>query len=152
MKTLILLCLFVILSGCGWMNNNQKQDGNMNDNQNGQQETVKTSQMKDLFAYFDEQGITYSNAQDLKTMNINAHEGKMFEYEGNPVYIYRMNMSDANMKSWMDEIKNTGKVTINQDGKDDNYDAIINGEYLLVTKSNTNLNKLSEMFKNYQIK
>ena len=52
----------------------------------------------------------------------------------------------------MDEIKNTGKVTINQNGTDESYDALINGEYLMVTKQGTDLNKLSEVFKKYEIK
>ena len=61
-------------------------------------------------------------------------------------------MSDSNVKSWMEEIKNTGKVTINQNGKEDTYDAIVNGDYMLVTKSGTDLNNLSEMFKKYGMK
>ena len=50
----------------------------------------------------------------------------------------------------MKEIKNSGKVTINQNGTDESYDALINGEYLMVTKQGTDLNKLSEAFKKYE--
>ena len=63
-----------------------------------------------------------------------------------------MNMQDEKISGWMDEIKNTGKVTINQNGTDESYDALINGEYLMVTKQGTDLNKLSEVFKKYEIK
>ncbi len=74
--------------------------------------------MKDLFTYFDEQGLEYANSKDMEVVDINAHEGKAFEYQGNPVYLYRMNMQDEKISGWMDEIKNTGKVTINQNGTD----------------------------------
>ncbi len=86
----------------------------------------------------------------MEVVDINAHEGKAFEYQGNPVYLYRMNMQDEKISSWMKEIKNSGKVTINQNGTDESYDALINGEYLMVTKQGTDLNKLSEAFKKYE--
>ena len=147
MKLIYILCLSVLLSGCGWLNKNQPTQENPSSN-----EEMKTCEMKDLFAYFDEQGIMYENSKDLDVVDINAHEGKMFEYQGNPVYLYRMNMNDEKISSWMDEIKNTGKVTIHQDNKDESYDAMINGEYLMAAKSGTDLNTLSEMFKKYEIK
>jgi hypothetical protein len=177
MKYLTMICLTILLGGCGWFggntqnggssnnggnmpngNNSNLPDGNSNGNNNGsqsgnnQQEPVKTSTMNDLFGYFNDQGLTIANAKDISVVDMNAHEGRMFEYENNPVYVYRMNLQDSNIKSWMEEAKNTGKVTINQDGKEETYDAMINGEYMMVTKSGTNLNKLSEAFKKYEIK
>lgn len=168
MKILYILALTLILGGCGWfggndqgMNgNNQTPNGNQTQNGNNQtnpptapeNDMQKTSTMKDLFTYFDDQKISYSNAKDVDVVDMNAHEGKMFEYEGNPVYIYRMNMKDSNMEKWMNEIKNTGKVTIKQDGKEASYDASINGEYVLVSKSGTDLNKLKDAFNKYEVK
>lgn len=150
MKILYILCLSILLQGCGWFGNN---DTNMpNDTATNNQDTIKTSEMKDLFTYFDEQKITYSNAKDIDVVDINAYEGKMFEYEGKPVYVYRMNRNDKNIQSWMDEIKNTGKVTINQNGKEATYDALINGEYMMVSEAGQDLNQLSESFNKYEIK
>ena len=83
MKYLSILCLTMLLGGCGWMNRNSNENGtpnNNNGNNNGNttpQETVKTSTMKDLFTYFDEQGLTYANAKDIDVVDVNAHEGKM---------------------------------------------------------------------------
>ncbi|MGN1343278.1 MAG: hypothetical protein ACI4U3_01775 [Traorella sp.] len=156
MKYLAILCLSFLLSGCGWFNRNTNTDGtspnnNVGNNTNGQN-NIPTSSMNDLFTYFNESGLSIANAKDIDVVDINAHEGKMFEYENNPVYIYRMKINDEKIKTWMDEIKNTGKVTINQNGKDETYDALINGEYMMVSKSGTNLNKLSEMFKKYEVK
>ena len=162
MKILYILALTLLLGGCGWFTGNNQGMNDNNQVPNGNTQTSpptapendmqKTSTMKDLFTYFDDQKITYSNAKDVDVVDMNAHEGKMFEYEGNPVYIYRMNMKDSNMKNWMDEIKNTGKVTIKQDGKEASYDASINGEYLLVSESGTDLNKLKDAFNKYEVK
>ena len=146
MKLLYIVCLSVLLSGCGWFNQDEPVQENPPANE------AKTNEMKDLFTYFDEQGLEYANSKDMEVVDINAHEGKAFEYQGNPVYLYRMNMQDEKIFGWMDEIKNTGKVTINQNGTDESYDALINGEYLMVTKQGTDLNKLSEVFKKYEIK
>lgn len=161
MKLITVLFLSLFLGGCGLMNRNDVNDGTTkpNNQTNDQQPNNQTNnqqnnqtQLKDVFTYFDEQKLEYANAKDIDVTGINAYEGKMFEYQNNPVYIYRMKMSDSNVKSWMEEIKNTGKVTINQNGKEDTYDAIVNGDYMLVTKSGTDLNNLSEMFKKYGMK
>lgn len=156
MKILYALALTLILGGCGWFGGNNQGTNDNNQNGNTSQpttnDTVKTSEMKDLFTHFDEQKITYSNAKDVDVVDMNAHEGKMFDYEGNKVYIYRMNMNDSNMNNWMNEIKNTGKVTINQDGKEATYDALINGEYILVSESGTDLNQLKDAFNKYEVK
>ena len=145
MKLLYILCLSMLLSGCSWFGQNEVTQEDLSANQ-----PVKTSEMKDMFSYFDQQGLEYDNAKDMEVVDINAHEGKAFEYQGNPVYLYRMNMQDEKISSWMKEIKNSGKVTINQNGTDESYDALINGEYLMVTKQGTDLNKLSEAFKKYE--
>lgn len=170
MKYITILLLSLFLGGCGFMNRNDVNDGttkpdnntqipNGQNNQtpNGQSNNssdnqVTSSELKDVFTYFDEQKLEYANAKDVDVTGINAYEGKMFEYQNNPVYIYRMKTTDSNVKSWMEEIKNTGKVTINQNGKEDVYDAIVNNDYMLVSKSGTDLNKLSEMFKKYGMK
>lgn len=162
MKILYILVLTFVLSGCGWfggnnqgMNDNtQTPSGNTQTNPPTapEEDMQKTSKMKDLFTYFDNQKISYSNAKDIDVVDMNAHEGKMFEYEGKPVYIYRMNMKDSNMKNWMDEIKNTGKVTIKQDNKEATYDASINGEYILVSESGSDLKQLKEAFDKYEVK
>lgn len=158
MKILIMLCMFVLLNGCGWMNkaptqsptNNSNQ--NQTPNQNGNQSTGKTSTMKDMMSYFDEKKLEYSDAKDLEVMDVNAHEGKSFMYGGKPVYLYRMNIQDEKNKSWMKEIQNTGKVKISQNGQEQSYDALVNGEYLLVSETGTDLKDLSEMFKKYEMK
>ena len=158
MKILYSLVLTLLLSGCGWFGgNNQTPNNNQNGNMNNtptapEQNTTKTSEMKDLFTYFDEQKISYSNAKDVDVVDMNAHEGKMFEYEGKPVYVYRMNMKANNMQTWMNEIKNTGKVTINQNGKEASYDALMNGEYLMVSESGTDLKDLKDAFNKYEVK
>ena len=160
MKIIAVLFLSLFLGGCGLMNRNDVNDGttkpnNQTNDQNNQpnnQQSNNQTQLKDVFTYFDEQKLEYANAKDIDVTGINAYEGKMFEYQKNPVYIYRMKMTDSNVKSWMEEIKNTGKVTINQNGKEDTYDAIVNGDYMLVSKSGTDINKLSEMFKKYGMK
>ena len=158
MKYISILFLFLFLNGCGFMNRNDVNDGttkpnNQTNEPNNQQPNNQVqTQLKDVFTYFDEQNLDYANAKDIDVTGLNAYEGKVFEYQNNPVYIYRMKMSDGNVKSWMEEIKNTGKVTINQNGKEDTYDAIVNNDYMLVTKSGTDLNKLSEMFKKYGMK
>ena len=161
MKYISILFLFLFLYGCGFMNRNDVNDGTTKPNNqteqpnqpgNQQPNNQAQTQLKDVFTYFDEQNLDYANAKDIDVTGLNAHEGKMFEYQNNPVYIYRMKMDDSNVKSWMEEIKNTGKVTINQNGKEDTYDAIVNNDYMLVTKSGTDLNKLSEMFKKYGMK
>ena len=159
MKIIAVLLLSLVLGGCGLMNRNDVNDGttkpnNQTNDQNNQQPNnqMNQTQLKDVFTYFDEQKLEYANAKDIDVTGINAYEGKMFEYQNNPVYIYRMKTSDSNVKSWMEEIKNTGKVTINQNGKEDTYDAIVNNDYMLVSKSGTDLNKLSEMFKKYGMK
>lgn len=156
MKTLLILCLSLLLGGCGWFGNNQNgngQNGNTNQAiQPEEQNTVKKSEMKDLFNYFDEQKIPYTDAKDIDVVDVNAHEGKTFKYEGKNVYVYRMNMQDEKINKWMDEVTKTGKVTINQDGKEATYDAIINNEYMLVSESGVDLNKLSESFRKFEMK
>lgn len=166
MKYIAILFLSLFLGGCGFMNRDDVNDGttkpdnqteqpnqpgNQAPNDQSNNQTTK-NELKDVFTYFDEQKLEYANAKDVDVTGLNAYEGKMFEYQNNPVYIYRMKTTDSNVKSWMEEIKNTGKVTINQNGKEDVYDAIVNNDYMLVTKSGTDLNKLSEMFKKYGMK
>lgn len=161
MKKLFVLSMLLLLSGCGWMNgnnnnnqtpNNQQTPNNNQQTPNGNGQTAKTSSIKDLMGYFDEKGLQYSNMSDLDVVEINAHEGKKFEYEGIPVYLYRMNMQDQQIQSWMKDIKDTGKVTISLDGEQKSYDAIINGDYLLVSETGKDLKDLSQHFKNYTMK
>lgn len=163
MKLSIMLCMMLLLCGCAWRNqpNNQTPSGNPNPNQNmtpngnqngGQSSTAKTSRMSDLMKYFDEQNLVYAEAKDLEVMDVNAHEGKTFKFDGKPVYLYRMNLNDSKNQTWMNEIKNTGKVRISQNGKEGEYDALVNGEYLLISESGMDLKHLSDLFKNYVVK
>lgn len=146
MKRFGIAVFALLLCGCGWMNKETPKTETPTTTE------TKTSEMKDLFSYFDEKGVVLENAQDMEVVDMNAHEGKTFKYEGNDVYLYRMNLKDETVKKWMDEISSTGKVTINQEGQDGSYDAVINGEYLMVTPSGNDLKTLSEVFKKYEIK
>lgn len=155
MKYTKILCLLFLLTGCGWMNNDSNENTTnqppTNNNQNNTS-PQKTSSLKDVMTYFDENKVEYSNMKDLDVVGMKAHEGKSFDFGGNEVYLYRMNMKDETINSWLNEIKNTGKVTINQNGQEGSYDALVNGEYLLVSKTGTDLKELSDLFKNYKMK
>lgn len=167
MTALLALMLLLPMSGCAWFN----RDGNMNQNgTNGTNQTDGTNTnppanerpnsdgtssnrehtIQDMLNSFETSGIKLMNMQSIDKMEFAAHEGRMFELNGETAYLYRMNMEDASMKQLMQEAKDKGSVSVNADGSDQEYSAMVNGDYILLYKKNASIAPLDEAFKNYK--
>lgn len=154
--------LVFTLSGCSWFdrtdknannnnttNNATGNDASKNDASDGDAEkTTKTIQ--DMMNSFEESGITFSNVRSIDDMEFAAHEGRMFDVNGERVYIYRLNLEDAQMNEVMQKAMEDKRVTVNRNGVDEEYNALVNNDYLLVYGSNASIAPLDELFTQYR--
>lgn len=173
MKKLLLICgVCLMLSGCGWTNrrngnnngstnngmngsNNNGMNGsnsngmNQGTNNQGKNDEQRKGNMQDLVNEFKSKGIQFENEQTLNSFDFAAHEGRSLSLNGETVYLYRLNMNDEKMKEWAKTVKEKNMVTVNQNGKDEEYSAVMNNDYLLVYRKNANVSPLDEVFRNY---
>ena len=159
--------LVFTLSGCSWFdrkdssaNNNNttnnasendasKNDANKNNaSNNDADKTAKTIQ--DMMNRFESSGVTFGNVTPIDNMDFAAHEGRMFDVNGERVYIYRMNLEDAQMNELMQKAMADKRVTVNRNGVDEEYNALVNNDYLLVYGSNASIAPLDELFTQYR--
>lgn len=154
--------LVFTLSGCSWFDRTDKNANNNNATNNATSndaskndasgsdagKTAKTIQ--DMMNSFEESGITFGNVRSIDDMEFAAHEGRMFDVNGERVYIYRMNLEDAQMNELMQKAMEDKRVTVNRNGVDEEYNALVNDDYLLVYGSNASIAPLDELFTQYR--
>ena len=147
------------LTGCSWFggdeNNDPKTEDNMNgtdSDMNGNDSTNKTSTIQDMMNSFDTAGITYDNMTEIENMDFAAHEGRMFDLNGERVYLYRMNMEDEKMSDMMKKANDEGVVTINNNGVDEEYSALVNNDYMMVYRKGAMISPLDTTFNGYTMK
>ena len=99
---------------------------------------------------FESSGVTFGNVTPIDNMDFAAHEGRMFDVNGERVYIYRMNLEDAQMNELMQKAMADKRVTVNRNGVDEEYNALVNNDYLLVYGSNASIAPLDELFTQYR--
>lgn len=164
-KSMILILssmLVFTLSGCSWFDRTDKNANNNNTTNNATgndatkndasgSDTGKTAKtIQDMMNSFEEAGITFGNVRSIDDMEFAAHEGRMFDVNGERVYIYRMNLEDAQMNELMQKAMADKRVTVNRNGVDEEYNALVNNDYLLVYGSNASIAPLDELFTTYR--
>lgn len=152
MKKLLMLSLCIILlSGCSWFKDKEMDPPNQNNGSNNMTKPTKNN-IEDVFTYFENEGIEVKNIATMDQFDFAAHEGRMFEVNGERVYLYRLNTNDEKINEWMNEIKQNNTVDVNQNGLDEKYSALLNQDYLLVYKKGANISPLDEVFNQYSNK
>ncbi len=161
---LVCACLMSPLAGCSMMEQAKDDAGKAaNDVKNGVEtakDTVRSEAdqkskeasrtIQDMMNSFEQAGVEMMNMTPIEDMEFAAHEGRMFEVNGEKFYLYRMNMEDAQMSKLMKNASTTKKVTVNRTGKDEELNALVNGEYLLIYSSNASIAPLDQVFISYQ--
>lgn len=145
--------MLMMMSGCGSdkKDNNANSDANKTDTnqpQNNVGENVSET-MDNMVSYLKEKGIELADMADIDQMDFAAHEGKSFTYQGNSIYLYRLKSDDESMKALLDSAKKTGKVKVNIKGEEKNYQAAVNGDYLLVFENGDTIKDFIKIFATY---
>lgn len=153
-RAMCLTLFAVLMSGCSM---NQKKEVSQNSEEIGKTAERSVDEAKDMsedsidnvMNFFKEQGLAFENAKEIKDMEFAAKEGRSFEYEGNTAYLYRINTEDENMKRVLQEAKDSGKVKVNIDNKEQEYGAKVNGDYLFLYNADENWDTYVQAFPNY---
>ncbi|MEG0274477.1 MAG: hypothetical protein RR690_05055 [Longicatena sp.] len=161
LKKIGCLCLMAgLLAGCS-MNDTAKEDMNKvnkstekaaDDTKKAADKAKTTTEdsIDNVMNYFTTKGIAYNNMQAIENMDFAAYEGRSFMMNDKTAYLYRVKSDDESMKKVMDEAKNNGKVKVKVDGKEQEYGAQVNGDYLLLYDTTANTADLQKAFPNYQ--
>lgn len=153
--SLSFVLLLLLVSGCG----SNKKDAGTNNSANATDTKQPQNNVSDnasetmnrMVAYFKEKGMELTDLKDIDQMDFAAHEGKSFSYQGSPMYLYRLKSNDESMKALLESAKNTGNVKVNIDGKQQNYKASVNGDYLLVYKNGDTIQDFIKAFGSYSV-
>lgn len=154
-RWIILACAAVVtLTGCSMGNDDQKKaNGTANKTTTNPPEnngsTVNEDSMDNMMTYLNGQGITVNDMKPIDQMDFAAHEGRSFAYNGNTGYLYRLKSNDESMKALLDSAKNSGSVKVNIDGKEQEYSASVNGDYLFVYQKDADMHDLVTAIGNY---
>jgi len=156
MKLTALVCasLFVFC-GCSMMKNDDDTNAQGKANQTETNPPQKSSDyandtMDNLVSYLKEKGVELEDMSDLDQMDFAAHEGKSFSYQGNTGYLYRLKSDDKSMKALLSSAEKNGTVKVNIDGKEQEYKASVNGDYLFVYPQNVNMGNVVTAFGTYE--
>lgn len=158
-KTITLLLLSVLFAGCACMNstdtgpqtNTPSTPSNPSDNTNPPSNTTQRGTLEDLMSYFKNEGITFDRMDEIENIDFGAHEGKLLEYNGETLYLYRLNPDRYENQNWYNDIKTNGLVTVNLDGEDKQFYASVNGDYLLVYDMNTDMTDIETLFNDFNL-
>ena len=101
--------------------------------------------------FFTQKNIKYENMQTLDNMRIAAHiEVIYFTIDGKNAYLYRVKEDDENMKKIMEQARNNGKVKVSITGKEMEYNARVNGNYLFLYDPSAKIDEALNAFDAYR--
>ncbi len=153
-KTVLTSALLVsVLFGCSSKDNQNNKNDNLSTSIKDDAEDAKddvTQTIDDVMDYFKKQKVEVENVQGIDKIDFAAYEGKSFEVNGKTVYLYRVNEKDKNMKKLLQEVKDTGKVTVNMNNKEQEYKAKVKGNLLMLYNYDEDLNDVLTTFDAYQ--
>lgn len=153
MKGLIsFTCVLTLLSGCSMFDSSEDKAKDMA--KDGKETTDKVKDdgedtIDNMMDWMKGKGVSYTDMEKIDQMDFAAHEGRSFMYEGNMVYLYRINNEDEKMQQLMKDAKDKKSVKVNVDGEEKEYGAMVNGDYLLIHEKGLEMNHLSETFPSY---
>lgn len=155
MKLIKILCLSMIallpLQGCS-MNEVREDSKDVKEDVERPVEEVKDKieeRIDNLTAYFKEKDVELNELQTIEDIDFAADEGRSFTVDGKTVYIYRVNQDDAQMQKVMKEAKDNGKVKVNITGKEMEYGASVNQDYLMLYDQSINIEPIVSVFDSY---
>ncbi len=141
------------LFGCASKDDKNNKSNNANTSIKEDAEDVKDDVAKtidDVMDYFKKQKVEIGNVQTIDKIDFAAYEGKSFEVNGKTVYLYRVNDKDENMKKLIQQAKDTGKITVNINNKEQEYRAKVKGNLLMLYSSDEDMNDIIKSFDTYQ--
>ena len=100
--------------------------------------------------FLTQKNIKYENMQTLNNMEFAAHEGRSFTIDGKNAYLYRVKEDDENMKKIMEQARKNGKVKVSITGKEMEYNARVNGNYLLLYDPSAKIDEALNAFDTYR--
>lgn len=100
--------------------------------------------------FFTQKNIKYENMQTLNNMEFAAYEGRSFTIDGKNAYLYRVKEDDENMKKIMEQARKNGKVKVSITGKEMEYNARVNGNYLLLYDPSAKIDEALNAFDTYR--
>ena len=103
-----------------------------------------------MMSYFKEKGVAYDQSENIDQMDFAAYEGRSFMANNNRVYLYRVKSEDENMKKILKEAADKGKVKVNINNKESEYNAKVNGDYLLLYETNADISDVLGAFPGYR--
>lgn len=155
MKIAAFACAGVLmLSGCS--TNNDEADQSKNGNANATETTppqnnsaATNDSMDAMMNYLNGAGISVSDRKSIDAMDFAAYEGASFTYNGNTGYLYRLKSNDESMKALLDSAKKTGTAKVSIDGKEQEYSASVNGDYLFLYTKDADMQDFVTAMGNY---
>lgn len=152
----IAICAMILLSGCSMWGSDESDtanNGTANSTKettpNNERSTINEDSIQNMMNYMQGKGIEIRNMAPIDQMDFAAHEGQSFSYNGNTGYLYRLKSDDANMKALLDDAKKNGSIKVNMDGKEQLYNASVNGDYLFVYDPAANMGDFISAMNNY---
>lgn len=103
-----------------------------------------------MMSYFKEKGVAYDQSENIDQMDFAAYEGRSFMANNNRVYLYRVKSEDENMKKILKEAADKGKVKVRINNKESEYNAKVNGDYLLLYDTNADITDVLGAFPGYR--
>lgn len=151
-KALLAAFLFTgLLQGCS-MNKNEttgkENQSDTNNVANDVKDDVEDS-IDNVMNFFNDKKVELENMQPIENMEFAAYEGKSFEVNGKTAYLYRVKSNDEKMKKVLKEAKDKGKVRVNIKNKEMEYNAKVNGNFLLLYDPNADMNDVLTTFEGY---
>lgn len=165
-KMMTWLMIGVLLCGCSFfqpkkennstagskpMENPTQEKENLDEMMNEAKEEAEHT-ISNMMDYFKDKGLEISNPSAIEELNIPAYEGRMFEVNGASIYLYRLDMNNESMKQLASEAEKNGSLKVNASGVDQDYRALVNGNFLMLYEKDLDVSPLDSLFYEYAAK
>lgn len=155
-KMILVMMLSVMLFGCSLNTSNESEPSKPSDTMDNIVEDVEQGSedvghaLEDMLNDFKNQGVTLDHQEKIEHTGLNAYEAYHIQSNGHPAYLYRLNTSDAQMQKLIDHVKQTGTAEVMIEDEKKQYEAVVNGNALLLYDQNSDMKQLRKAFEAFK--
>lgn len=148
----LLMLIMFSMSACSMFSSNDttSQDSVEKEDVVEESKDNTTESISNIFTHFDDNNIEYTEKEKIENMDFAAEEGYSFRFDNEYVYLYRLDDTDSMMQQVLDEANNRGILTATQNGVDQDYKALVNGNYIMIYNQDATIEDLETKFNEYK--
>lgn len=105
--------------------------------------------LEDMMQYLSNGNESIGQEEAITDIPFAAYDGRSFQYNGETVYLYRINLDDADMKRLTQQLQEDSIVNVERNGQKMQYKGALYEDYLLLYDPKTDASSLIDQIQQY---